>query len=113
MTALPKVKRQIGPKETMSPGKGFSDAELKEVGFSTPAARRLGIATDDRRRTKHQENIDRLKEWITSTGKTASELARSSVPISREFRSEPHAGRVFRGLTSSGRRTRGLLRSRG
>jgi len=112
MTALPKVKRRIGPKETMSPGKGFSEAELKEVGISTRVARRLGMATDDRRRTKHKENIDRLKEWIASTGKTASELARSSVAISREFRSGTHAGRVYRGLTSSGRRTRGLLRSR-
>jgi len=110
---LPRVKRRIGPKEMMSPGKGFSEAELKEVGLSSPVAGRLGIPNDDRRRTKHQENINRLQEWITSTGKTASELARSAVPVSRGFKSGPHAGRAFRGLTSSGRRTRGLLRSRG
>jgi hypothetical protein len=104
------VKRRIGFGEAVRVGRGYSKAEIKEVGLSTSLARGLGILVDERRKTKHKENIDRLREWVNSTGKTASEHAKESSPMRRMSRSGPHTGRVFRGLTSSGKRTRGLLR---
>lgn len=113
MTSPAIVKRRIGLKEAVRVGRGYSKAEIREVGLSTSVARSLGLLVDDRRKTKHQENIDRLREWVNSTGKTASELAKKSSPVPRKLRSGPHTGRVFRGLTSSGKRSRGLLKSRG
>ncbi|MBS7623448.1 ribosomal protein L13e [Candidatus Bathyarchaeota archaeon] len=110
MTAPAIVKRRIGPREVVRVGRGYSRAEIKEVGLSTNVARSLGLLVDDRRKTKHQENIDRLREWVESTGKTASELAKKALPVHRGSRSGPHTGRVFRGLTSSGKRARGLLK---
>jgi hypothetical protein len=107
-----RVKRRDGPKDKMGVGRGFSIGELSEIGLSTSAARRLGIAADVRRKTKHQENVDGLHEWLKSTGKSIPELSKAATPVRREVRSGPHTGRVYRGLTSAGKRGRGLLRSR-
>jgi len=45
-------------------GKGFSRAELKEIGLDTKMALKLGIPIDPRRKTKHDENIRILKEAV-------------------------------------------------
>ncbi len=49
-------------------GKGFSLAELKEVGLSPKEAKKLGIAFDKRRRSKREENIKILREYLEKIG---------------------------------------------
>jgi|GEM_PF-3258723 ribosomal protein L13E len=48
----------------MNWGRGFSIPEISEVGLSTSKARKLGIMVDHRRKTKHYENVERLKELL-------------------------------------------------
>ena len=52
-------------------GRGFSRAELKEVGLSLKEALKMGIPIDPRRRTKHDENIKILKEYLETNLKKA------------------------------------------
>ncbi|MEM2084061.1 MAG: ribosomal protein L13e, partial [Nitrososphaerota archaeon] len=47
-------------------GRGFSINELKEAGITLDEARKIGIYIDFRRRSKHTENIEKLKELIKS-----------------------------------------------
>lgn len=49
-------------------GKGFSREELKAVGLSLKEALALKIPVDPRRRTKHEENIKALKEYLSRKG---------------------------------------------
>merc|ERR1719284_1311348 len=48
-------------------GRGFTLAELKEVGFAPQYAKTIGIAVDQRRKNRSQErfneNVQRLKEY--------------------------------------------------
>ncbi|MGQ9542870.1 MAG: ribosomal protein L13e [Candidatus Bathyarchaeia archaeon] len=61
---LPKVKRRSGLGHRINRGRGFSKLEIHEVGLSVSSARRLGIIVDTLRKTKHQGNVDRLKELL-------------------------------------------------
>ena len=45
-------------------GRGFSLPELKEVKLDFKKALKLEIPTDTKRRTKYDENIKRLKEFL-------------------------------------------------
>ena len=47
-------------------GKGFSREELREVGLSFKDALKLGISIDKRRKTKHPENVEILKNLLKS-----------------------------------------------
>lgn len=47
-------------------GKGFSREELKAAGLSVREASALKIPVDLRRRTKHDENIKFLREYLES-----------------------------------------------
>ena len=50
-------------------GKGFSREELKAVGLSIREARKLGIAVDKRRKSCYEENIQALKNCLSSVQK--------------------------------------------
>ncbi len=52
---------QKGGFRPVTKNKRFSPAELSESGLSVAEAKRLKIAVDRRRKTKHYANIDRLK----------------------------------------------------
>ncbi len=58
-------------------GRGFSRDELREVGLSLKEARRYGIPVDPRRRTKHEENVEalrqHLKEILNKSGEEKAE----------------------------------------
>ncbi|MBS7625737.1 ribosomal protein L13e [Candidatus Bathyarchaeota archaeon] len=48
----------------MNWGRGFSIPEISDVGLSTSMARELGIMVDHRRKTKHYENVEQLKDLL-------------------------------------------------
>jgi ribosomal protein L13E len=50
-------------------GRGFSRAELREMGVDTKHALKLGIPIDLRRKTKHEENVKTLKKHLRSLAK--------------------------------------------
>jgi len=55
-------------------GKGFSRVELKEKGLSFMQALKMGIPIDIRRSTKHDENVETLKTYLSiDTTKTHPE----------------------------------------
>jgi len=47
-------------------GKGFSRGELREAGLDSKQALKLGISIDLRRKTKREENIKVLKQYLLS-----------------------------------------------
>ena len=65
MQLQPMVQKRKG--ETRR-GKGFSRNELREAGTNSKQARKLGIPVDPRRKTKHDENVKFLKNYLSSLG---------------------------------------------
>jgi len=55
-------------------GKGFSRGELKEVSLSLKQALKLGIQIDLRRSTKHGENVQTLKTYLSKEEPTPETL---------------------------------------
>jgi len=49
-------------------GRGFSRGELGEAGICVKRALKLDIPVDLKRRTKHEENVTRLKQYLQSLG---------------------------------------------
>jgi large subunit ribosomal protein L13e len=45
-------------------GKGFSREELKKAGLGFREALKLGVPTDSRRRTLHEENVKDVKSFL-------------------------------------------------
>jgi len=83
-------------------GKGFSRAELEEAGILIDEATRLGIPIDKRRRTKYEENVEKLKTYVGEAKKAGVKITRPRIE------SKAKKGRVYRGLTSAGKKIRGL-----
>lgn len=67
-----KKSRQVKAK-----GKGFSIMELNKAGVSIEIARKYGLRIDSRRKTVHQENIEKLKKWISKFIKKKEETQKS------------------------------------
>ncbi len=62
MEALKPLVFKKGGKQRL--GKGFSLDELKKVGLKPKQALKLGIPVDTRRRTVHEENVEKLKKLL-------------------------------------------------
>lgn len=62
MEALKPLVFKKGGKQRL--GKGFSLDELKKVGLNPKQALKLRIPIDTRRRTVHEENIEKLKRLL-------------------------------------------------
>ncbi|MEM1547821.1 MAG: ribosomal protein L13e [Thermoproteota archaeon] len=60
------AKRRRGIVPFLRKARGFSIGELKEAGLNIDKARRLGIPIDLRRKSNHEENVNRLKEFLKS-----------------------------------------------
>jgi large subunit ribosomal protein L13e len=61
--------RQVKPKilkpnRKQRSGKGFSPEELKKAGLNPTEAAKLGLPTDLRRKTAHDENIEVVKAYV-------------------------------------------------
>lgn len=81
-------------KEGARKGRGFSLAELKEVGLVPRVARKHGIPTDAWRTTKYDENVKRLKEVASSIKealKSGRKKAEEPKPQITEQKAKPAA----------------------
>jgi len=65
------IQAVVRSKRKARKGKGFSRAELKQIGLSLKRALKLGIPIDTKRRTKHEENIEALKKHLNRDLKKA------------------------------------------
>jgi large subunit ribosomal protein L13e len=54
-------------------GRGFSLDELKEAGLDARKARKHGVPTDVLRKTKYQENVEKLKAALKSVKESPEE----------------------------------------
>ncbi|MCS7125520.1 MAG: ribosomal protein L13e [Aigarchaeota archaeon] len=60
------VRRKIKDILRQRVGRGFSINEVKVVGLTIREARRLGLYIDERRRSKRDENIEILRNYLSS-----------------------------------------------
>ena len=99
--------RMVNPnvfgKKGLRDGKGFSKAELDEIGLVGDEAHRLGIPVDKRRSTKYDENVERLKSYVEEAKKAGIRISKPKT----QYKSQ--RGRAYRGLTSAGKKVRGLV----
>jgi large subunit ribosomal protein L13e len=56
----PKILKPNGKQRN---GRGFSPEELKKAGLNKTEAARIGIPTDPRRKTAHDENVEAIKAY--------------------------------------------------
>jgi ribosomal L13e-like protein len=61
-------------------GRGFSLAELKEVGLDFRAARNHGVPTDVWRTTKYDQNVEQLKTLSKSLKETPKKEKKAEQP---------------------------------
>jgi large subunit ribosomal protein L13e len=61
-------------------GKGFSKSELKEAGVDFKQALRLTIPVDLRRRTRHEENVNSLRQQL---GLQVPEISKLPKPVKK------------------------------
>jgi large subunit ribosomal protein L13e len=53
----------LKPNGKQRDGRGFSPEELKKAGLNKTEAARIGIPTDPRRKTAHDENVEAIKAY--------------------------------------------------
>ena len=64
-------------------GRGFSMAELKDVGLEARTARKHGIPTDVWRNTKYDENVEQLKSIAKSLKASKKQEKKKSEPATK------------------------------
>jgi large subunit ribosomal protein L13e len=64
----PIVQKPGGKDKRLRLGRGYSLGEIMEAGIDLSKAKEIGIYIDKRRRSKHRENIERLRELIEEEG---------------------------------------------
>lgn len=58
----PLLRGKQKPTSLLRKGKGFSLLEIKRAGLTITEAKKLGIVVDIRRRSIHDENVEKLKQ---------------------------------------------------
>lgn len=103
------ILRQFGnvPPKPAKVGRGYSVGEVRAVGLTVEEARLLGIYVDERRRSVHEHNIERLREWLKALAR--GEMKPPAPALPKILVTKLDRGRVFKGKTTAGRRMRGLL----
>lgn len=62
------------------PARGYSFGELGSVGISAQLAIEIGVPTDLRRRSSHEENVESLKSWYKPSSEPAQKAAKEEAP---------------------------------
>ncbi len=108
MTAMSRfISPMVFRPSTVKEGRGFSVPELQSAGLTPGEAKILGIPVDVRRKSSHDENIEILKEYI-STAKENKIKVHAPKQTTKGQR-----GRAERSLTKSGKKLRGLVGGKG
>ena len=89
--------------DTVREGRGFSVAEVQAAGLNPGEAEILGIPVDLRRKSTHEENVEILKEYVTSAKEN-----KLKVPKPKQT-SKGQRGRANRSVTKAGKKSRGLV----
>jgi large subunit ribosomal protein L13e len=95
----------VGQGEKTRRVRGFSVDEISAAGLSVREARHIGVPVDQRRKTSHSENIEKLKSWTEEAKKREFRIPRPKQS------SKGQKGRAYRGKTSSGKKMRSLRKS--
>ncbi len=62
----PILRKDAGKKPRRRIGRGFSKGELEAVGLDFKKALKMGIPIDKRRKTVHEWNIEKLRNFLSS-----------------------------------------------
>jgi large subunit ribosomal protein L13e len=63
----PKIRRTDGKERS---GRGFSLEELKKAGLSKAEAKKLELPIDKRRKTAHDQNVQKIKSYAKKKAET-------------------------------------------
>lgn len=98
------------PPRPVRDGRGFSEGEVRELGLTVTEARLLGVPVDDRRKSVHRENVEKLRQYLLELKRAleqGADLPKPALPERIVVKAD--ITRVFKGKTAAGRRGRGLL----
>lgn len=111
VVACPVLRSHAGlPPRPVREGRGYSEGEVRELGLSVREARLLGVPVDERRKSVHPENVERLRQYLLGLKKALEQGAEPPKPALPEtVTAKPDRTRVFKGKSMAGRRGRGLL----
>ena len=103
---MPRISPIVFRPETIRVCRGFSISEIKELALTPGDARRYGIPVDPRRASKHEENIEALKEYLSTVKETKIRVPKPKKSIKGQ------RNRVYRSKTSAGQKSRGLVKGK-
>lgn len=81
--------------------------EIQSAGLTPGEAKSLGIPVDVRRKSNHEENVEILKEFVTSAKENEIKVTKPKQT------SKGQRGRAARSVTKAGQKSRGLVRGYG
>ena len=81
----PKILKPNGKQRN---GRGFSPEELKKAGLNKTEAARIGIPTDPRRKTAHDENVETIKAYAEKKKAVAKPKTKPSPETKRKPKSK-------------------------
>ncbi|MEM0357370.1 MAG: ribosomal protein L13e [Candidatus Bathyarchaeia archaeon] len=91
MEALRPLVFKKGGKQRL--GKGFSLNELKKAGLNSKKALKLGISIDVRRRTMHEENVEKLKRLLEAKQQEETQKQKSKRKTEEERKEKAKRGK--------------------